>query len=852
MPTGSPTAGDTLGFPTLASNYVVTNDLAGSGPIYSMISVDGMAAGKPSFTGGWNTNELAITSLAGATLTNGSFNIVGRSTFRGQSVTNIDGGATLSSGSSAHSMYLWDQSVVNVRNGGAINLSGTNSFVGIDDGATLNVNSGGSAHFTNALIGNDSTAGTRGMNVAGAGANMRVDFQALIHTSGFHPPAGVASISVTDGARFSTGIMTINQSPTAIGLSADTDINVDNGTFEVSNAVGFQNSYFMSGASQGVGKTTINLSNGGQFRVSDTDGAGQAFAVFSNSYRTDTQITIGGANSSGINSTMQIDGSMYVAPAIRNSTDSTQTLASINVNSGGRLTVRDTSVFAGDDSYAAVLDVRPGAIADLGDAAIFSGGNAPASPTGGAGTTSVIAQGEIRAGCFEYLADSSVVSGRGGMTSILVSGSTAKLLADGVDNPATPQIDSGFFAPSRGDGTPGSDLAIDGVVSCTFESLVEANEAFFAGDLQSGHFSLDVTGSNARLDAGGLFAVNDRGLADSVVTINVINGGTLVATTFSNGTAGSIRVNTAPGSGIATLTVGSGGTIQSNGAIQIGGELNVISPGIYQRVAGTHASVGGDGTIVAGGSLYLGAGSSLVSNRFDVNGAFIDGEWFVGNGGPEKRIRTGSLLVWSSGSLTFSNALSAISPSLMVSTNVSIEAGATFNLKNNALLIRPDPSAPDPTTLAALKQFLANGRTGVGTGGISSSLADNSTALGYARVAQSGTFLGEPVVAGDLLVRYTLKGDADLNGAVDFDDLLTLAQNYDASGEWYTGDFNFDGQVNFDDLLTVAQNYGSSLLAVGTSPDRFVADLLLARGLIPEPATGMILAGSVAAFRRRR
>ena len=55
-------------------------------------------------------------------------------------------------------------------------------------------------------------------------------------------------------------------------------------------------------------------------------------------------------------------------------------------------------------------------------------------------------------------------------------------------------------------------------------------------------------------------------------------------------------------------------------------------------------------------------------------------------------------------------------------------------------------------------------------------------------------------------------GDANLDGTVNFADLLTLAQNYGQPNEnWQHGDFNDDGTVNFSDLLILAQHYGQSL-----------------------------------------
>ena len=57
-------------------------------------------------------------------------------------------------------------------------------------------------------------------------------------------------------------------------------------------------------------------------------------------------------------------------------------------------------------------------------------------------------------------------------------------------------------------------------------------------------------------------------------------------------------------------------------------------------------------------------------------------------------------------------------------------------------------------------------------------------------------------------VKYTLYGDASLDGRVNFTDLLRLSQNYNTGGKsWAGGDSNYDGLVNFSDLLKLSQNY---------------------------------------------
>jgi T5SS/PEP-CTERM-associated repeat protein len=108
-------------------------------------------------------------------------------------------------------------------------------------------------------------------------------------------------------------------------------------------------------------------------------------------------------------------------------------------------------------------------------------------------------------------------------------------------------------------------------------------------------------------------------------------------------------------------------------------------------------------------------------------------------------------------------------------------------------------------------------------------------------------------VNGDVFATAALPGDADINGQVNFGDLLLLAQNYGTLGKsWITGDFTGDGAVDFNDLLRLAQNYNTSLSGSSLQGD-FESDWAMARGMVPEPASlAMIGALASIGFRRRR
>ena len=99
------------------------------------------------------------------------------------------------------------------------------------------------------------------------------------------------------------------------------------------------------------------------------------------------------------------------------------------------------------------------------------------------------------------------------------------------------------------------------------------------------------------------------------------------------------------------------------------------------------------------------------------------------------------------------------------------------------------------------------------------------------------------------------RGDGNFDTRVNFDDLIILAQHYNAQNPLRAidvGDFNLDGQTNFDDLIVLAQNYNTTPGAALTIGDAaFAADWALAQSLVPEPASCVALA-ALALLRRQQ
>jgi autotransporter-associated beta strand protein len=199
---------------------------------------------------------------------------------------------------------------------------------------------------------------------------------------------------------------------------------------------------------------------------------------------------------------------------------------------------------------------------------------------------------------------------------------------------------------------------------------------------------------------------------------------------------------------------------------------------------------------------------------------------------------------------------------------LNITGTGRLDLSNNALVVDSAPGSAAATFAAVHGQILSGFAGGAWSGGgITSSTAaanPSSNGIGYASASDilgptGGTFLGATVDPDAVLARYTLLGDATLDGVVDFNDLVKLAQNYniaDGTRLWNTGDFTYDGNVDFNDLVKLAQNYNSPLPSepISGATASFTQDLAAAFAQVPEPGTFSLLGifGAATLGRRKR
>jgi autotransporter-associated beta strand protein len=196
-------------------------------------------------------------------------------------------------------------------------------------------------------------------------------------------------------------------------------------------------------------------------------------------------------------------------------------------------------------------------------------------------------------------------------------------------------------------------------------------------------------------------------------------------------------------------------------------------------------------------------------------------------------------------------------------SGLTINAGSDLDVENNHIIISY-AAGTQAATDATIRSYLISGYAGgtfTGTGGITSSTAAATPgyAVGYADGAD-GVVSG--LSSGQIEIKYTLYGDANLDGVVSGDDFTILVGNLGKSvSAWDQGDFNYDGVVSGDDYTLLVGNLGKS--ATGADITLPAADyaaidaFAAANGLmadVPEPASAglLIVAGLGMLSRRRR
>jgi fibronectin-binding autotransporter adhesin len=313
--------------------------------------------------------------------------------------------------------------------------------------------------------------------------------------------------------------------------------------------------------------------------------------------------------------------------------------------------------------------------------------------------------------------------------------------------------------------------------------------------------------------------------------------------------------NIAPASGAIVVGDGAGstGSYELSGGIMGGstcGEgVGIGGSGWFLQTGGTNSFRSlGVGVYNGTGAYTLSGGILSVSEGVSIGGGSGSSAGGVGTmnvSGTGQLSVAGTMTVYNNGRVNINGGSTTLG-------GMSISGGGVVNV-NSSIVINFGSPANDP--IGSIVSYLQSGfNFGSWTGaGIDSTDAAASAgqvplfAVGY---ADGNTDVGTPAGPNQILVMYTLAGDALLDGTVNMTDLLIVAQNYGKTGEdWAGGNFTYDqnGYVGFEDLLMVAQNFNQTL-SLGLTQQIQATTVK-----VPEPAgAALLLASSVGVLGRRR
>jgi hypothetical protein len=283
-------------------------------------------------------------------------------------------------------------------------------------------------------------------------------------------------------------------------------------------------------------------------------------------------------------------------------------------------------------------------------------------------------------------------------------------------------------------------------------------------------------------------------------------------------------------------------------------------------------SIATTGNLVGAGGTMNVIGSIPATSNMTVNGTLN----FSNPGTGIQARNLASLTIGATG-LTAIALPSAIGNRIVLATSaLTITAGGKLDLGANDMIVRAAGEAGYGTINSEVAQ--GRGTNGAWTSaGITSSaaaLAPGKFALGaivndtnqtpagaLSGVPLKSTFDGQSVADGDVLVKYTYAGDANLDGVVNAADYLQIDSNFTGGGTlkgWFNGDFNYDGVVNGDDYTLIDNAFntqgGVSLSAISVGPAELIASDT-EQVAIPEPASLSLIglaAGGLLMRRRRR
>jgi hypothetical protein len=511
-----------------------------------------------------------------------------------------------------------------------------------------------------------------------------------------------------------------------------------------------------------------------------------------------------------------------------------QTTIVAEFNNSGQVNVQTgTLVLLGGGTESGSFVVSGGAILQFGSDSNFAGSSTITGP-----------------GTAEFISGTSTFGAGSGYSSPLsVSGGAVNFNTGMPITPPTISLSSGSIG--------GSDTITTGGL------LAWSGGAIGSGSIQTlnANGGISLTGTNGPMYINIGTTINNAGTANwtggSIQPGISMNEGTvfnnLYDATFNvqtdNAYTGTFITGFAPdvfnnaGKFVKSLTSGAttvSAVFNNSGRVEVqSGTLNLegngTETGSFNVTAGKTLSFSGnftfgDGSVIGGGNIEFSPlpGSFTGKDTFDVGSTINQANVTINSAMVQfQSVQTLSSLTINSSFLTF------------------------LDVTNTHFFIDYDANT-DP--ISTIRRYLISGYDGgiwSGFGGINSSsvgYANTHYGVGYADSADPGNPANLP--SGQIEVKYTLNGDANLDGVVNGDDFTILTGNLGKSvSAWDGGDFNYDGMVNGDDFTLLVNNLGKqdngTDVALPAADYAAIDAFAAANGLmadVPEPVSSSLIA----------